>query len=214
MSKFLAKSPKHCAEKHGFFNIERLPKKLLYAFSTFLLSVFSLIFIVWLILRPSKPEFYLKEADIYQLDLTDPHLLNSSIQITLVSMNPNKKVGIYYDQLQVYASYKGQQITVYTSLPPFYQGHQDSNLLTASLVGAGLPVAPSLGYEVGRDQTAGTLILSLKVNGRLRWKVWTWVSGRYRFNVDCVAIIAFRPNVVVPPTLTSSKLGSQCSTIV
>ncbi|XP_042482557.1 NDR1/HIN1-like protein 26 [Macadamia integrifolia] len=167
-----------------------------YSKNQFFFSVFSLIFLVWLILRPSKPEFYLKEADIYQLDVTAPHLLNSSIQVTMVTMNPNKKVGVYHDQLQVYASYKGQQITLYTSLPPFYQGHEDSNLLTASLVGLGLPVAPSLGYEVGRDQTAGSLVLSLKVNGRLRWKVWTWVSGRYRFNVDCVAIIAFRPYVV------------------
>ncbi|XP_042503618.1 NDR1/HIN1-like protein 26 [Macadamia integrifolia] len=195
MSQFHTKSPKHCANKNRF-NIENLPKRLLYTFSTFLLSVFSLIFLVWLILRPSKLEFYLKEADIYQLDVTTPHLLNFSIQVTMVTMNPNKKVGVYYDQLQVYASYKGQQITLYTSLPPFYQGHEDSNLLTASLVGQGLPVAPSLGYEVGWDQTTGSLVLSLKVNGRLRWKVWTWVSGQYRFNVDCVAIIAFRPYVV------------------
>ncbi|KAI5343640.1 hypothetical protein L3X38_011516 [Prunus dulcis] len=34
-----------------------------------------------------------------------------------------------------------------------------------------LPVAPSFGYEVGRDQTAGRLVLNLKVIGRLRWKV-------------------------------------------
>ncbi|KAJ4955806.1 hypothetical protein NE237_012589 [Protea cynaroides] len=203
-------SPKHCA-RHGF-KVDKLPKKLLYGFSTFLLSFFSLAVLVWLILRPSKPEFYLKQADLYQLNLSAPHLLNSSIQLTLVSNNPNKKVGVYYDQLQVYASYKGQQITLYTSLPPFYQGHEDSNLLTASLVGTGLPVAPSFGYEVGRDQTAGRLILSLKVNGRLRWRVGTWVSSRYRFNVDCVAIMAFGPDVVSAPV--SSKQGSSCSTTV
>ncbi|KAJ4951938.1 hypothetical protein NE237_028770 [Protea cynaroides] len=217
-NKFLTKSPKHCANSKHRFNLDKLPKKLLYGFSTILLSLFSLVFLVWLILRPSKPEFYLNEADIYQLNLsiTPDHLLNSSIRITLLSKNPNKKVGIYYDQLQVYASYKGQQITLYNSLPPFYQGHEDINLLTVSLLGPGLPVAPSFAYQVGRDQTAGRLILNLKVNGRLRWKVGTWVSGRYRFNVDCLAIMAFGSYVAVPApvTLTSKQPASQCSTIV
>nr|DAD36104.1 TPA_asm: hypothetical protein HUJ06_006744 [Nelumbo nucifera] len=180
MSQLPIKSPKHCA-KHGL-NVDKLYKRLFYAFSTFLISVLSVVFLVWLILRPSKPEFHLKEADIYQLNLSGPHLLNTSIQITLVSKNPNQK------------------------------GHEDRNLLTASLVGIGLPVAPSFGYEVGRDQTTGKLILSLKVNGRLRWKVGTWVSGRYRFNVECVAIMAFEPNAVSSPL--SSKQGTQCSTSV
>ncbi|OVA04688.1 Late embryogenesis abundant protein [Macleaya cordata] len=211
MSHLLIRSPKHCANKQGF-NVNKFNKKLFYAFSTFFISILSLVFLIWLILRPSKPEFFLREADIYQLNLSGPHLLNSSIQITLVSKNPNKKVGVFYDQLQVYASYKGQQITIDESLPPFYQGHEDSNLLSASLMGTGLPVAPSFGYEVGRDQTAGKLVLSLKVNGRLRWKVGTWVSGRYRFNVDCVTIMAFGPNVGSGPL--SSKQGSQCSTTV
>uniref|UniRef100_A0A5B7A6G4 Late embryogenesis abundant protein LEA-2 subgroup domain-containing protein n=1 Tax=Davidia involucrata TaxID=16924 RepID=A0A5B7A6G4_DAVIN len=211
MSQALTKSPKHCG-KQGL-NIDKLYKKLFYAFSTFLLSILSLIFLVWLILHPTKPDFSLREADIYQLNLSaTPHLLNSSIQLTLFSKNPNKKVGIYYDDLQVYASYKGQQITVNTPLPPFYQGHEDSNLLTASLVGAGLPVAPSFGYEVGRDQTAGKLVLSLKVNGRLQWKVGTWVSGRYRINVNCIAVMPFGPTIPSGPL--SSKQGTQCSTTV
>lgn len=211
MSRIHEKSPQHCAEQR--FSIDKRYKKLFYAFSTFLFSVLSLILVIYFILRPSNPEFSLKEADIYQLNLiSGPHLLNSSIQLTLLSKNPNQRVGIYYDDQQVYAAYKGQQITVATSLPPFYQGHQDSNLLTASLVGNGLPVAPSFGYEVGRDQTVGKLVLNLKVNGRLRWKVGIWVSGKYRYNVNCVAIMPFGPSIPSGPL--SSKLGTQCSTTV
>ncbi|XP_058086285.1 NDR1/HIN1-like protein 26 [Magnolia sinica] len=210
MSKLSTSSPKHCANKG--VNVEKLYKRGFYAFSTLLLSIFSLIFFIWLILRPSKPQFYLKETDIYQLNLSGAQLLNSSIQITVLSKNPNKKVGIYYDQLQAYASYKAQQITPASSLPPFYQGHEDNNLLTASLLGSWVPVAPSFGYEVGRDQASGKLFLGLKLNGHLRWKVGTWVSGRHRFNVDCVAVMAFGPNVGTGPL--SSRQGTQCSTNV
>ncbi|KAL7003771.1 NDR1/HIN1-like protein 26 [Sarracenia purpurea var. burkii] len=212
MSRIDTKSPKHCA-KQGFNISSKLYKKLFYTFSTFFLSILLFIVLVWLTLHPSKPDFSLIEADVYQLNLSSaPHLLNSSIQLTLLSKNPNQRVGIYYDELQVYASYKGQQITVDTSLPPFYQGHEESNLLTASLIGDGLPVAASFGFEVGRDQTAGKLVLSLKVNGRLRWKVGTWVSGRYRFNVNCVSVMAFGPTIPSGPL--SSKQGTQCSTTI
>ncbi|KAH7538324.1 NDR1/HIN1-like protein 26 [Ziziphus jujuba] len=210
MSQFYTKSPKHCG-KQGF-NVDKLYKKLFFGFSVLLTSILALIFLIWLILHPSKPQFSLKEVDIYQLNLSGSHLLNSSIQLTLLSKNPNQKVGIYYDDLQVYAAYKGQQITMYSSLPPFYQGHQDSNLLTASLVGSGLPVAPSFGYEVGRDQTAGRLVLNLRVNGRIRWKVGTWVSGRYRLNVNCVAVMAFGPTIPTGPLI--SRQGTECSTSI
>ncbi|KAK4384780.1 Two-component response regulator-like APRR5 [Sesamum angolense] len=123
--------------------------------------------------------FSLKEADINQLNLSGPSLLNSSIQLTLLSNNPNKKVGIYYDEFLLYASYKGQKITPETSISPFYQEHEETNLLSASLVGNQQPVAPSFAYEVQRDQGTGKLVLSFKVMGRLRWKVGTWVSGSF-----------------------------------
>ncbi|KAG5233620.1 NDR1/HIN1 protein [Salix suchowensis] len=194
MSLVSIESPKHCAKKG--LNVHKLSKKLFFAFSAFFTTLLSLILIIWLILRPTKPEFSLKETDIYQLSLS----------------NPNQKVGIYYDELQVYAAYKGQQITVDSPLPPFYQGHQDSNLLTASLVGAGLPVAPSFNYEVGRDQTAGKLVLNLRVNGRIRWKVGTWVSGRYRINVSCLAVMALGSTLPTGPL--RSTQGTACSTAV
>ncbi|KAI4307023.1 hypothetical protein L6164_030258 [Bauhinia variegata] len=210
MSQITIKSPKHCATKQGI-HIERNYRKLFFAFSAFLTTILALIFLVWLILHPSKPQFSMTEVDIYQLNLTGPHL-NSSIQLTLLSKNPNQKVGIYYDEFQVYATYKSQQITLNTPVPPFYQNHEESNLLTAVLVGNGLPVAPSLGYEVVRDQKAGRLILNVKVNGRLRWKVGTWVSGHYRFNVNCVSIMAFGPSLIAGPL--TSRQGSQCSVTI
>nr|KYP38613.1 hypothetical protein KK1_040137 [Cajanus cajan] len=92
------------------------------------------------------------------------------------------------------------------------KSQEESNLITASLVGNGLPVAPSFGYELGRDQTVGRLVLNLKANGKLRWKVGTWVSGRYRFTVNCVSVSAFGPSIPAGPL--TSKQGAQCSTTI
>ncbi|KAJ6825285.1 NDR1/HIN1-like protein 1 [Iris pallida] len=220
MSLLIQHSPKHCAKK-GFHIEALLKKKLVYFFSTLLSLILFVVFVVWLVLHPSKPEFYLKDTSIYELTLSPHQLINSSIQATLLSKNPNTRVGVYYDSVRAYAVYKDQQITGESPLPPFYQGHEDTNLLSASLCGAGVPVAPSVGYEVGHDvQVAGRMLLLLKLDGQLRWKVGSWVSGTYRFDVDCAAVVG----VLQPPgggggssssgVLLGSVQGSQCSTSV
>ncbi|PWA70540.1 Late embryogenesis abundant protein, LEA-14 [Artemisia annua] len=210
MSQISEKSPQHCAKKK-LVNISNLQKKLFLTFTTFCSSILLLILIVWFILRPTKPHFSLKEADIYQLVVSGTHLLNSSIQLTLLSTNPNQKVGIYYDDIQVYAAYRSQQITLYSSLPPFYQDHKDTNLLSTLLVAYALPVATSFNYDLGRDQMAGRLVLNIKANGLLRWKVGTWVSGKYRFNVNCVALFVLIGPSAGPLTF---KQGTQCVTTI
>ncbi|KAK8963701.1 hypothetical protein KSP40_PGU013303 [Platanthera guangdongensis] len=192
-------SPKHCAAAiHGgggaLHRLKKLDKKLLFSLSTFFFSLLIISLLIWLIFHPSKPLFYLRDATLYDLSLTSPPLarrLNSTIQATIFSKNPNTRVGVYYDRLVSYAVYKGQQITADSELPPFYQGHEDSNFLSASLSGVSVPVAPAVLYEVGRDQMAGKMLIRLRLDGKLRWKVGSWVSGWYRFDVDCAAVVDF-----------------------
>ncbi|KAK9121986.1 hypothetical protein Syun_019603 [Stephania yunnanensis] len=212
MSEFHVSSPKHCAKK-GFKY-----KKLLYTIFTLVTSLISLALLIWFIIHPTKPNFSLKETNIDQLialsssPSTPPQLLNSSIQLTLTSTNPNQKLGIYHDQLQIYASYKGQQLTSPTPLPSFYQGHQDSNVLTALLVGVAVPIGPSFVYEVDRDLVVnGALVVDIKASGRLRWKIGTWVSPRYSYSISCSATMAF-PSGVNGGYPLSLKKATQCST--
>ncbi|KAI4383169.1 hypothetical protein MLD38_009041 [Melastoma candidum] len=214
MSIILASSPDDCEHNTSKRSFEvagkGCRKKLLLILSSGFGLVLFLILLIWMILHPSKPKFTLKEVDIYQFNLSDPHLLNCLIQLTLQTENPNSKVGIYYDEIRVSALYKGQQITSDSSIPPFYQGSRDNNLLTASLVANQLPVDSSLGYEVGRDQNEGKITLSMRINGRIRWKVGTWVSRRYQLNANCYVEIDFGAHNPITPSTTNQ--GSRCST--
>ena len=116
MSIITIKSPQHCEIKHVL--LERNYKKIFFAFSTFFTIILLLILLIYFILKPNKPQFSLQELDIYQLNLSGT-ILNSSIQLTLLSKNPNQKVSIYYDEFQVYATYKNQQIPSDSFMPPF-----------------------------------------------------------------------------------------------
>ncbi|XP_010942404.1 NDR1/HIN1-like protein 12 [Elaeis guineensis] len=149
--------------------------------------ILFVIFIIWLVLRPSKPNFLLQDATITQFDLSEPNFLSTTIQITISSRNPNDRIGIYYDRLDVFVDYRGQRITDATALPPGYQGHDDVTIWSPYLYGAAVPIASYLADAVHQDQTAGFFLLYIKIDGNLRWKVGTWISGHYHIHVNCPA---------------------------
>ncbi|KAL8534682.1 hypothetical protein ACS0TY_010636 [Phlomoides rotata] len=202
MSVISEKSPKHCADKQEI----KFNKKLFIYISTLSLTILSLFFLVWFILHPKNPHFSLEQAQINELNITPPFLLNSSIHLTLLSTNPNKKAAISYDQLHLYASYNAQIISPETSIPPFFQDHEESSFLSALLIGNQQPMDPLIAHQLQHDQlVTGKVSLDFKLTGRLRWKVGNWVSGRYRFNVICETVLPFGRNI-------APKQGAVCST--
>ncbi|KZV31004.1 hypothetical protein F511_18108 [Dorcoceras hygrometricum] len=180
MSQIHVKSPKHCAKKQALY-CHKFNKKLFFYSITILLTISSLILLVWLILHPTKPQFSLQEAHVNQLNFTStPPIVNTSIQLTLSSKNLNDR-------------------------------HKETNLLSACLIGRQQPVAPSFVYQVQHDQGTGKMALNFKVIGKIRWKVGSWVSGRYRLAIDCDATLQ---SGHASSQLFSSKQGTQCSTLV
>lgn len=153
--------------------------------------ILLIIFLVWLILRPTKPHFILQDATVYALNVTLPNLLNVTLQITLASRNPNERIGVYYERLDVYASYHNQQVTYATRIPTTYQGHKDVTVWSPFLYGNNVPVDPYLALSLLQDQNAGIVQMNIKIDGRVKWKVGTWISSKYHIWVNCPAYLTF-----------------------
>lgn len=181
-------SSKDCGH-HGYWSWKRhkVFRRLFACLLCLIIVVLLVILIIWLVLRPSKPKFYLQDATVGQFNLSDANFLSSIIQVTISSRNPNDRIGIYYDRLDVYADYKGQQITAATALPPGYQGQDDFNVWSPYLNGNNVPLAPYLAVAAGQEESAGFILIYIKIDGRLRWKVGTWISGHYHVNINCPA---------------------------
>ncbi|KAK5787332.1 hypothetical protein PVK06_041986 [Gossypium arboreum] len=61
---------------------------------------------------------------------------------------------------------------------------------------------------------AGSVFLMIKIDGRLRWKVGTFVTGRYHIHVRCPAYITFgeqSDGVLVGENAVKFQLFSRCS---
>ncbi|GJN21246.1 hypothetical protein PR202_gb08707 [Eleusine coracana subsp. coracana] len=145
--------------------------------------------VIFLALRPSKPAFYLQDLQLRRpISLGDPSL-TASAQVTLASRNPNDHVGVFYKRLDVFVTYRDEPITVPVSLPPIYQGHRDVSVWSPVLAAESVPVAGYVADAMKQDVAMGFVSLQVKVDGRVKWKVGSWVSGSYHLFVSCPAVL-------------------------
>ncbi|XP_061376279.1 NDR1/HIN1-like protein 1 [Gastrolobium bilobum] len=209
----------------------RLLRRIFAGILAFIILVLLVIFIIWITLKPTKPRFVLQDATVFAFNISsagaapyatapNPNTLTVSMQVTLSSYNPNERIGIYYQNLDVYVSYRGQQISLAAELPPTYQGHGDVDVWSPLLYGSVVPVPPFMSDALQQDQTSGEVLVNVKVNGRVKWKVGTWVSGTYHIDVNCPAYIVLavdRNNSIggsVPGSGPAVKFPVQHSCIV
>ncbi|MBA0849196.1 hypothetical protein Goshw_012766 [Gossypium schwendimanii] len=208
-------SEKECPN-HGKYR-RKIFRRIIAGILIFILIVLITILLIWAILRPSKPRFILQDTTVYAFNASTPNLLTSNFQVTLSSRNPNDRIGIYYDRLDVYATYQNQQITLRTSLPPTYQGHNEINVWSPFVNGNSVPIAPEYSASLRSDQSAGSVFLMIKIDGRVRWKVGTFISGRYHLYVRCPAFITFGSKsngVSVGENAIKYQLVTRCSVSV
>ncbi|KAL3839362.1 hypothetical protein ACJIZ3_023953 [Penstemon smallii] len=155
----------------------------------FLFIILLIFLLVWAILQPRKPRFVIQDATIFTLNVSAPNVMSTTVQVTINSRNPNSNIGIYYDKMNVYASYHSQQITYYTIIPPVYQGHKDVNVWSPFIYGNNVPVAPYNGIALSQDQSNGAINMLIKMDGRIKWKVGSVITGHYHLHVTCPAYI-------------------------
>ncbi|KAJ6853757.1 NDR1/HIN1-like protein 1 [Iris pallida] len=172
--------------------------------------VLLIVLIVFLVLRPHKPKFYLQDATVLSFNLSSPNLLSTYLQVTVSSKNPNNRVGVYYDRLDVYASYMNQQITLPSPIVPHYQGHNDVDVWSPYLRGDAVPIAPFLAAALSQDESDGYFFLWIKIDGKLRWKVGSWRSGHYHLFVNCPAYLSFDRSRSSNPSIRFQRIAT-CS---
>jgi hypothetical protein len=96
--------------------------------------------VIWLLLTPKSPIYVITDTYIPTLNGRNSstslhHARNtSSILLNLQFSNPNKKMGIYYNNINVTLYYKDAVIASNHSLWGFYQGYNNTTLYQVLLV--------------------------------------------------------------------------------
>ncbi|XWS65151.1 hypothetical protein CRYUN_Cryun05aG0066900 [Craigia yunnanensis] len=126
--------------------------------------------ILYLVFRPKLPKYSIDSLRISDLRLNFDMTLYAKFDVKITANNPNKKIGIYYEQ--------GGQLSVwYTnsklcqgSLPKFYQGHQNITKLDVVLTGQ-TESGSTLMSALQEQQQTGQIPLDLKVDAPVAIKL-------------------------------------------
>ncbi|KAJ6343899.1 hypothetical protein OIU76_005612 [Salix suchowensis] len=183
------------------------PRRALCIFITILLLLAGLaVLIVWSIYRPHKPRFTVVGAAVNHLNTSSPPYLSTSMQFTIVTRNPNRRVSIMYDRLTAYVSYRNQAITPPMVLPPFYHEKKSTVVMYPVLVGERVPVSVEVSDGLVMDEAYGVVGLRVVLLGRLRWKGGAIKTGRYGVYVKCDILVGLKKGFVGQvPLLGSPK---------
>eukprot|EP01018_Ginkgo_biloba_P020628 Gb_26591 [translate_table: standard] len=146
------------------------------------LGIAALVF--WLVVRPTKPKFYVETASFSQFYITAQGRLNANIDLTVTARNPNKKMGIYYDTVQARAYYEGERIS-WTPLPSFYQGHKNTTLLRPTLTARSLYLPTAVSDRLSEDKSNGLVDINIRLNSRVRFKLGKLKTKRHSVKVNC-----------------------------
>ncbi|PIN13342.1 hypothetical protein CDL12_14047 [Handroanthus impetiginosus] len=152
--------------------------------------------IVWLVYRPQKPKFRVVSAAVYQLNATSPPFISATMQFTVVTRNPNKRISFLYDHLSVFVSYRNQVITPPTMLPPLFHETKSTVALSPVVGGSTVPVSADVGNGLLMDEAYGVVGLRLVLTGKLRYKAGAIKTGRYGIHVKCDLFVGLKKGFV------------------
>ncbi|KAL2328418.1 hypothetical protein Fmac_021845 [Flemingia macrophylla] len=132
-------SRKECG--HHEAERRRVRRVILIGGSSLMVVILMAILVVFLILRPTKPQFRLEDATLYSFNLTPyTNTLSLTMQVTLSAHNPNARIAVYYHSLRLHAAYRAHQISLPTALPDTYQPRRDFTLWSPFLYASALPL--------------------------------------------------------------------------
>ncbi|KAF5816469.1 hypothetical protein HanRHA438_Chr03g0146221 [Helianthus annuus] len=161
-----------------------------------------LILVFFLTLTP-YPHFTLHDVKLTTFNFSTT--LTSNLQITISCRNYDDP--FHFEKIDVYASYRNQQITLPTMLPPMYL--KDFTVWSLSLNGTEVSVPPYLAAYLVQDVTVGNVLINVEVTGRLRAKSG-FLSRRFRLKVNCPEYIMFGNDTDVIGSATKRPFVEWC----
>ncbi|KAK1290500.1 hypothetical protein QJS10_CPB18g01717 [Acorus calamus] len=145
------------------------------------------VLITWLVIRPTKIEYYVENAKITHYNLTSKDALSATFDVSLAAYNPNRRVSVYYDNVEFSVWYVGQMV-VTRGGEAFYQPRQNVTRLDFEAAAEGVGLKGYVAGQMRRERSMGRTDLEVRLNARVRFRVGRWRSKHYKMRVRCYPV--------------------------
>ncbi|KAJ8754597.1 hypothetical protein K2173_010203 [Erythroxylum novogranatense] len=157
------------------------------------------ILVFWLIVRPNKVKFHVTEANLTQFNFTANNTLHYNLALNITIRNPNKRIGIYYDRIEARAFYEDHRLKS-VFLPPFYQGHKNTSVLSPVFEGQQLVLlGADESTDFNEEKNSGAFDIYVKLYLRIRFKLGKLKTHRFKPKIGC--------DLMVPLNSVNGRVG-------
>ncbi|XP_043696025.1 NDR1/HIN1-like protein 6 [Telopea speciosissima] len=162
--------------------------------------------ILYLVFQPKVPSYSIDRLRITQFMINTDMSLSAKFTIRLTASNPNKKIGIYYeDGSNISAWYTSTKLCE-GSLPKFYQGHQNTTVLDIQLTGQ-IPNGNIVVQALSQQQQTGNIPLILNAKVPVSLKLGRLKLMKVKPNVRCNLVVdSLTQNNLISIKTSSCKL--------
>nr|XP_024391469.1 NDR1/HIN1-like protein 3 [Physcomitrium patens]PNR43333.1 hypothetical protein PHYPA_015713 [Physcomitrium patens] len=155
--------------------------------------------ILWLVLRPiHTPKYDVEDfrvgAFVYN---PTPRSLDSQVSFIIKADNPNGKIGIKYESVDIDTQYQSQFLGTTPVAAGYYHGHRNITRFPVTIATKGLILDPTTGATLQGHIATGDIPLLLHVRARFNLKIGAITTPSYTVKVNCDVNIK-------PPTATTS----------
>ncbi|EEF38679.1 uncharacterized protein At1g08160 [Ricinus communis] len=156
---------------------------------TLIVIVGLVVLITWLIIRPKSMEYSIENGSVHNLNLnSNNNHLNASFDFVIRAYNPNTRISIYYDYIDVSLSYDDQTLA-FNTLEPFHQPRRNVTRLEAKIEARDAALSQALSKDMRIEKASGQLQLDLRLKARIRFKVGVMKFKHRHLSVICPAVM-------------------------
>ncbi|KAM3302991.1 hypothetical protein P3S67_014021 [Capsicum chacoense] len=158
---------------------------------TLLIIVGLVVLIIWLVLKPHKMVYSIENSSIHDYNLTNNNHLSANFNFTIRAYNPNKRVSIYYDNIEVKLFFNSQPIAFNNNVEPFYQPRRNVTHMNVSLPANDVALYGDIAHDFKTERSGGGVEVEVKIRAKIRFKVGAWKSNHRKLKILCTPRVNF-----------------------
>lgn len=165
---------------------------------TLIVLVGIAVLISWLIIRPKEITYSIEDGTINNFNLHNNHL-NASFDFLIRAHNPNHRISIYYDSIDVSVLYDDQTLA-FNTVEPFHQPRRNVTQVEAKIEARNVALSSGLAKDLRSEKSSRQLNLDVGIKARIRFKVGVLKMRHRTLRVICPC---------VPVHFSSSKISQR-----
>ncbi|THU44282.1 hypothetical protein C4D60_Mb02t05760 [Musa balbisiana] len=149
--------------------------------------------VVCVVFRLRFPKYSVDHLRVSRFSVNDDDITVGAVfDVAVTARNPNKKIGIYYEEGSELSLWYADESLCTGSFPVFYQGHRNTTVLHVFLTGSELLA------ELQQQQLSGVFPLTFRGDVPVRVKLDKLTLWKVTFNVRCSVVVNRDTKLVFP----------------